>query len=149
MGVDVPQKSERYRQMMEAAEAYFRLLRAPGPTAADAEAAEQRLNELAAPFSDDPAFQALLKLERETQRGRQRRCDPLTRERRPTCTPNTKMRVPTFKRALATTAATASDKSRPISRSSTFNRKSLCPHLLERVEQLPAWLRALQFEQGG
>ena len=27
----------------------------------------QRLNELAAPFSDDPAFQALLKLERETQ----------------------------------------------------------------------------------
>ena len=54
---------------MEAAEAYFRLLRAPGAIAADVEAAEQRLNELAAPFSDDPAFQALLKLERETERG--------------------------------------------------------------------------------
>jgi predicted ATP-binding protein involved in virulence len=67
MGVEVPQKSERYRQMMDAAEAYFRLLREAGP-AADINAAEQRLNELAEPFSDDPAFQALLKLERETQR---------------------------------------------------------------------------------
>lgn len=69
MGVELPQKSERYRQMMEAAEAYFRLLRESGPTAASVDAAEQRLNELAAPFSDDPAFQALLKLERETLRG--------------------------------------------------------------------------------
>src|SRR6185437_3172472 len=69
MGVDVPQKSERYRQMMDAAEAYFRLLRESGASAGDVDAAEQRLNELAAPFSDDPAFQALLKLERETQLG--------------------------------------------------------------------------------
>ena len=66
MGVDLPQKSERYLQMMNAAEAYFRLLREPG---ALTETAEQRLNELAAPFSDDPAFQALLKLEREARRG--------------------------------------------------------------------------------
>jgi predicted ATPase len=69
MGVEVPQKSERYQQMMNAAEEYFRLLRTPGTLAADVEAANQRLNELSAPFSDDPAFQALLKLERETQRG--------------------------------------------------------------------------------
>ncbi len=69
MGVEVPQKSERYRQMMSAAEEYFRLLRAPGAPAAGLGAAEERLNELAAPFSDDPAFQALLKLERETQGG--------------------------------------------------------------------------------
>jgi hypothetical protein len=68
MGVDLPQKSERYRQMMEAAEEYFRLLREPAPTAVSVDAAEKRLNELAAPFSDDPAFQALLKLERDTQR---------------------------------------------------------------------------------
>ena len=67
MGVEMPQKSERYLQMMEAAEAYFRLLRSPDPITANVNAAEQRLNELAAPFSDDPAFQALLKLERETQ----------------------------------------------------------------------------------
>lgn len=69
MGVEVPQKSERYRQMMEAAEAYFRLLREHGPIAVGVDVAEQRLNELAAPFSDDPAFQALLNLERESQRG--------------------------------------------------------------------------------
>jgi hypothetical protein len=69
MGVELPQKSERYRQMMSAAERYFRLLRAPRTEAGDIEAAEQQLNELATPFSDDPAFQALLKLERETQHG--------------------------------------------------------------------------------
>lgn len=69
MGVDVPQKSERYRQMMDAAEAYFRLLRESGPSAAGVEAAETRLNELTLPFSDDPAFQALLKLERASRRG--------------------------------------------------------------------------------
>ena len=69
MGVDLPQKSERYRQMMSAAETYFRLLRAPDENAAKVAAAEQRLNELSVPFSDDPAFQAFLKLERETQSG--------------------------------------------------------------------------------
>jgi predicted ATP-binding protein involved in virulence len=69
MGVELPQKSERYQRMMEAAEEYFRLLREPQPRADAMEMAERSLNELAAPFSDDPAFQALLKLERETQRG--------------------------------------------------------------------------------
>jgi predicted ATP-binding protein involved in virulence len=68
MGVEMPQKSERYRQMVDAAEAYFRLLREPQPQAGAVDAAEQRLNELAEPFSDDPAFQAMLKLERETHR---------------------------------------------------------------------------------
>ena len=42
---------------------------AAGPGAVGVDAAEARLNELAAPFSDDPAFQALLKLERASQRG--------------------------------------------------------------------------------
>jgi len=70
MGVDLPQKSERYLKMMEAAEEYFSLLRQPRPATAEAIAlSEQRLNELSAPFSDDPAFQALLKLEREVKRG--------------------------------------------------------------------------------
>jgi predicted ATP-binding protein involved in virulence len=68
MGVEVPQKSERYRQMMAAAEAYFRLLRGAHSPATAVDAAERRLNELSEPFSDDPAFQALLKLERETHR---------------------------------------------------------------------------------
>ena len=69
MGVELPQKSERYRKMMHAAETYCRLLRASGGNAAELAAAEQRLNELSAPFSDDPAFQALLKLERESLSG--------------------------------------------------------------------------------
>ena len=69
MGVDLPQKSERYRQMMDAAEKYFRLLRTPGALPEEVDAAEQQLNKLSVPFSDDPAFQALLKLERETRHG--------------------------------------------------------------------------------
>ena len=69
MGVDLPQKSERYRRMMSAAEKYFRLLRTPGALAGDVDAAELQLNMLSEPFSDDPAFQALLKIERETGRG--------------------------------------------------------------------------------
>jgi predicted ATP-binding protein involved in virulence len=69
MGVELPQKSERYQKMMEAAENYFRLLRqVQGQPEEVVAAAERRLNELAMPFSDDPAFQALLKLERETQK---------------------------------------------------------------------------------
>ncbi len=67
MGVEVPQKSERYLEMMRAAEEYYRLLRRSGATAADAVAAEDRLNELSIRYSDDPAFQALLKLEREAK----------------------------------------------------------------------------------
>ena len=50
MGVDLPQKSKRYREMMHAAETYFRLLRASGDNAAELAAAEQRLNELSVPF---------------------------------------------------------------------------------------------------
>ena len=69
MGVELPQKSERYLKMMTAAEEYFRLLRTPGAPTADIDAAEQQLSSLSEPFSDDPAFQALLKLERETQLG--------------------------------------------------------------------------------
>jgi predicted ATP-binding protein involved in virulence len=69
MGVDMPQKSERYIKMMEAAEKYFRLLRSPGTPAHEVQTAERELNELSVPFSDDPAFQALLKLERETRTG--------------------------------------------------------------------------------
>jgi predicted ATP-binding protein involved in virulence len=61
MGVAVPQKSERYLEMMKAAEDYYRLLR---ETPEQTQAAENRLAELVVRFSDDPAYQALLKLER-------------------------------------------------------------------------------------
>lgn len=65
MGVDLPQKSKRYREMMKAAEEYFTLVRQPSPDRKLLALAESRLNELSVPFSDDPAFQALLKLERQ------------------------------------------------------------------------------------
>lgn len=70
MGVDMPQKSQRYHKMMDAAEQYFRLLRDCEGNAAKLASAEQRLNKLSMPFSDDPAFQALLKLEREALKDR-------------------------------------------------------------------------------
>lgn len=66
MGVEIPQKSERYVEMMQAAEEYYRLLRAAPE---QAQAAEDRLAELTMRFSDDPAYQALLKLERSTRTG--------------------------------------------------------------------------------
>lgn len=69
MGIDLPQKSERYRRMMAAAEKYFRIVRDQNANPLNVQNSEQELNELAMPFSDDAAFQALLKLERELQRG--------------------------------------------------------------------------------
>ncbi len=64
-GVKLPQKSQRYLDMMNAAEDYYALLRKDRP-GTDVELAllKLKLDELSAPFSDDPAFQALLKLER-------------------------------------------------------------------------------------
>lgn len=67
MGVDLPQKSRRYLKMMAAAEAYYDLLRQPTANRDDVQKAEERLNELTLPFSDDPAFQALLKFERSVR----------------------------------------------------------------------------------
>lgn len=68
MGVEVPQKSERYLKMMDAAEAYFALVRSDAAPEA-LRAAEDHLNELSIPFSQDPAFHALLKLQRVAHRG--------------------------------------------------------------------------------
>jgi hypothetical protein len=50
--------------MMAAAEQYFSLLRDADARSADLDALKQRLDELAVPFSDDPAYQALLKQQR-------------------------------------------------------------------------------------
>ncbi len=66
MGVAVPQKSERYLEMMSAAEEYYRLL---GEAPDRAREAEERLADLAVRFSDDPAYQAQLRLERAVRTG--------------------------------------------------------------------------------
>lgn len=63
MGVRLPQKSERYIQMMDAAEAYYGLLRDPAADAEQLRIAEDRLNDLSTAYGTDPAFRAMLKLE--------------------------------------------------------------------------------------
>ncbi len=66
-GVEIPQRSQRYLDMMAVAEEYYTLLRS---STAEQQGTDQlhelrrRLDELLMPFSDDPAFQALLKQER-------------------------------------------------------------------------------------
>lgn len=69
MGVEVPQKSERFLQMMATAEEYFRLLRQEPQSEQAIAIAEERLNALSERFSDDPAFQALLKIEGKMKQG--------------------------------------------------------------------------------
>ncbi|MEO1075191.1 MAG: AAA family ATPase, partial [Bacteroidota bacterium] len=68
MHTPLPQKSRRYLEMMEAAEDYYHQLETGAPREA-VSAAKIRLDEKTMPFSDDPAFQALLALERKRSQG--------------------------------------------------------------------------------
>jgi len=66
-GVELPQKSKRYRDMMAVAEAYYkRLHEFNNESDAELEKLRADLDELSIPFSDDPAFVARLKFERDT-----------------------------------------------------------------------------------
>jgi predicted ATP-binding protein involved in virulence len=70
MGVKMPQKSDRYQRMIATAEKYFRILRQANPQSADeSQSIRRQLDALTEPFSDDPAYVALLRLERETTLG--------------------------------------------------------------------------------
>lgn len=60
MGVDMPQYSEKRRKMYEAADAYYRALK-QGKTQEEMERLEERLNELEAEYSDNPAYCALIR----------------------------------------------------------------------------------------
>ncbi|HJT32510.1 MAG TPA: AAA family ATPase, partial [Pirellulales bacterium] len=64
-GVELPQRSRRYLDMLKAAEEYYRVLREM-PNASDEEKQRLsgRLDELSLPFSDDPAYQAFLHFQR-------------------------------------------------------------------------------------
>lgn len=64
-GVDTPSRSQRYLDMMAAAERYYGKLQ-EGRTAAGAELErlKRELDALMVPFGDDPAYQAFLKLQR-------------------------------------------------------------------------------------
>jgi predicted ATP-binding protein involved in virulence len=63
-GVKLPQKSKRYKDMMSVAEEYYRKLN-ESENQNDIEELKAQLDELTIPFSDDPAFVAQLKFERE------------------------------------------------------------------------------------
>lgn len=66
-GVDLPQKSARYLEMMNVAEEYYRKLHelVEGQENQDLDSLKEQLDELTIPYSDDPAFVAQLKVERE------------------------------------------------------------------------------------
>ena len=63
-GVEIPQKSQRYLDKLAAAEQYYTLLRNASANPGELEALKNRLDELSTPYSDDPAYQALLKQQR-------------------------------------------------------------------------------------
>lgn len=67
MGVEVPQRSERYQEMMKAAEEYYRVLQEAKATTSpeQREALKRKLDELSEPFSDNVAYHAFLRMERE------------------------------------------------------------------------------------
>lgn len=65
MGIESPQRSQKHLKMVDAAEKYYRLIE-QGKTAEDSEVAEikQQLDELIAPYSDNPAYVAMLRTKR-------------------------------------------------------------------------------------
>jgi predicted ATP-binding protein involved in virulence len=64
-GVELPQKSKRYKNMMEAAEQYYKKLHECADVhSGNIEELKNKLDEFTIPFSDDAAFSALLKFER-------------------------------------------------------------------------------------
>jgi predicted ATP-binding protein involved in virulence len=64
-GIELPQRSRRFQEMMEAAEEYFGALRrVPQASEEERNRIRARLDELSMPYSDDPAYQAFLKMRR-------------------------------------------------------------------------------------
>jgi predicted ATP-binding protein involved in virulence len=64
-GVDLPQRSKRFVDMMAAAEKYYSLLKESGRRSKhELLELSKRLDELSMPFSDDPAYHALLQSQR-------------------------------------------------------------------------------------
>lgn len=69
-GVEIPQQSQRFLDMEKAAEEYYTALKQIPPASEDEkQRLRQRLDELLLPYSDDPAFQAFLKMERQVVDG--------------------------------------------------------------------------------
>ncbi|KHD07757.1 ATPase AAA [Candidatus Thiomargarita nelsonii] len=66
MGVEIPQRSQRYLEMMTAAKEYYRVLeQAKDVPLEKIESLKNRLDELSAPFSENIAYHAFLEMQRE------------------------------------------------------------------------------------
>jgi len=64
-GVEIPQQSRRFLDMEKAAEEYYKVLKQiPSASEEKKQQLKQKLDELLMPYSDDPAYQAFLKMER-------------------------------------------------------------------------------------
>lgn len=70
MGIDLPQQSQRFQNMVAVAEEYYRLIERIG-TEDDSKvrALRERLDELEEPFADNPAYVAFLRLQRTAKVG--------------------------------------------------------------------------------
>jgi len=65
MGVEIPQRSQRYQEMKETAAEYYRLIHeAKSSNKKEIAKIKRRLDELSALYSDDPAYSAFLEMER-------------------------------------------------------------------------------------
>ena len=65
MGVDMPQRSNRYQQMYDVATHYYKLLqKAENANTSEKAELKAQLDELSAPFSDNVAYHAFLQMER-------------------------------------------------------------------------------------
>lgn len=63
MGIEVPQRSQRYNKMYQAAIEYYQLLSGVrGATEKEKQAIKEKLDDLSAPFSNDVAYCAFLKM---------------------------------------------------------------------------------------
>jgi len=77
MEIEIPQRSKRYLDMIDTATKYYELLENAEAVSSDQlKILENKLDELMLPFSDDPAYQAFLKMTREVAfKGVKKKCD--------------------------------------------------------------------------
>lgn len=70
MGVEIPQRSQKYQDMSKTAEEYYKVLSlSENAHGEELEELKQKLDEMSEPFSDDPAYTAFLKMERLAKLG--------------------------------------------------------------------------------
>lgn len=69
-GVESPQRSQRYLEMMETAERYFKLLKEDsGATPTEKQAVRDELEKAMGPFSDNPAYLAFVRMQELAAKG--------------------------------------------------------------------------------